>query len=198
MRILDAARRLFVRDGVTGFSMRKLGALAGLSAAAVYTHFADKESLLRDLMAEDCRAFRASLGAAVEAIPDPVERIKAMGCAFVRFAAEQPEHYRLGFLADKGGVIRDPADPRSSDPAQDAHAYFVAAVGEGIRAGRFRPEFADPYHLAQVLWSGVNGVAALHASFGHDPHFRMRPALVTIGEVCDALIRGVLRNPGEL
>ena len=178
--------------------MRKLGTLAGLSAAAVYTHFADKEALLRELMIEDCRAFRTSLGAAVEAIPDPIERIKAMGLAFVGFAANQPEHYRFGFLADKGGVVRDPADPRTSDPAEDSHAYFVAAVAEGIRAGRFRPEFRDPYSLATVLWSGVNGVAALHASFGHDPHFRMRPPLEVAADVCDAMIRGLLRHPGEL
>src|SRR5215207_9061557 len=82
-KILTAARELLLSQGVAGLSMRNLAAKVGYSATAIYSYFADKDAVLRALLDADCAALRRAMDDAAE--PNPVERVRKMGRAYVEF-----------------------------------------------------------------------------------------------------------------
>jgi AcrR family transcriptional regulator len=87
--ILDAARELFVADGVEATTMRAIAAKIRCTPTAIYHHFRDKDALIVEL----CMADFSSLGQAmykIRRIEDPVERLRRMGLAYTDFALENP------------------------------------------------------------------------------------------------------------
>jgi AcrR family transcriptional regulator len=193
-KILDAARELFVTQGVEAVTMRKIAEKIEYSATALYGHFADKESLLRALCDADFRSLRGSFGR-IARIADPVERLRELGRAYVGFALEYPSHYRLLFMTRQ----ERPLDPERSEiergnPDQDAYAFLLATVAEGLAAGRFRDEFDDADLVAQVVWSGVHGVVALELTKGDDRWLDWRPVAERSAVLLEVVLRGILKE----
>ena len=196
-RILDAARGLFVQNGYESVTMRAVARQIGYTAAAIYYHFPDKESLLRELCETDFRSLSDHLKH-LAAVKDPVERIRQMGRAYVEFALARPQHYRLMFMTPHpvpatGGIER-------GNPDQDAYALVCQAVRDGLEGQRFRPELSDAEGIAQALWGGVHGVVSLRMTKQNDPWVDWRPVGETAGLLCDASLRGMVRGgrlPGE-
>jgi AcrR family transcriptional regulator len=188
-KILSAARELLLSQGVEGLSMRNLAAKVGYSATALYSYFADKNAVLRALLDADCAALRRAMDDAASE-PDPVERVRNMGRAYVEFGLRNPGHYRVLMMTEaQPGVMDD--NPRRGDPAQDAYALLRQAAADGIRARCFRPEFTDPDQLAQVVWAGVHGIVSLHLNLGREPWFNWRPAEETALRLIDVSVRGL-------
>ena len=76
--ILDAARELFVSEGYEGVSMRKVAEKIEYSPTAIYVHFADKESLFRELCHQDFARLAQVFQSA--ALPqDVIQRLKDVG-----------------------------------------------------------------------------------------------------------------------
>src|SRR5215207_10274035 len=90
-KILTAARELLLSQGVEGLSMRNLAAKVGYSATAIYSYFADKNAVLRALLDADCVALRRALDVAA-AEPDPLDRLRMIGRAYVEFGFRNPGH----------------------------------------------------------------------------------------------------------
>lgn len=195
-KILDAARDLLLADGIGGFTMRKLADRVGCTATNLYYHFADKDAVLRELLAADAAALRRAMDAAADD-PDPIGRMMKMGFAYVAFGLDHPAHYRLLTMTPHDPVVHDPADPRRDDPAVDAFAFLRSATAGVIAAGLVRPEFADPDALAQVVWAAAHGLVSLHLNFGDDPQFRWRPPAETGLMLFRAMLRGVLVDPPD-
>src|SRR6516164_3602292 len=84
-QILDAARDMFVQDGVEAVTMRAIAQRIEYSAPVIYSHFADKHALLQELCFRDFRALAQTFGR-IEHIEDPVERLRRIGYAYVDFA----------------------------------------------------------------------------------------------------------------
>jgi AcrR family transcriptional regulator len=192
--ILDAARELFVSEGVDAVSMRKIAEKIGYSATMLYNHFEDKEALLRALCEADFGALRESFKK-IGRIPDPVERLRKLGHTYIGFALRFPSQYRLMFMTPHIPRDEDPcSEVRHGDPDQDAYAFVRATVVEALSAGVFRDEYRDPDLLAQVVWSGVHGVAALHLIMGPNPWVQWRPAKQVARTAIDVMLRGLLRS----
>jgi AcrR family transcriptional regulator len=192
-KILAAARELLISQGVAGLSMRALAAKVGYSATAIYSYFADKKAVLRALLDADCAALRRAMDHAV-AESDPIERLRRLGRAYVDFGFQNPDHYRVLMMTPaEPGVMDD--NPRRGDPAQDAYALLRQSAADGIRAGRFRPEFTEPDQLAQLIWSGVHGIVSLHLNLGREPWFNWQPPEATALRLIDVILRG-LTAPG--
>jgi AcrR family transcriptional regulator len=193
-RILNAARELFVTVGVEAVSMRKIAEKIGYSATMLYNHFDDKDALLRALCEADFGALDR-LFQKIGRTADPVARLRKLGHAYISFALEYPNHYRLMFMTPR--VPRDGGDcpgAERGDPDHDAYAFLRATVVEGIAAGVFREEFQDADLLAQVVWSGMHGVASLHLIMGNDSWIGWRPVQDVAHTALHVLIRGVLRE----
>src|SRR5687767_9816833 len=117
-RILDAARELFAKRGYEAVTMREIARRIEYSATALYSHFADKETLVRELCKQDFAAFAQSLLERV-ATGDPFERFTRAGLVYLEFAEGFPEHYRLMFMSELPPT--DPEAGERDDPAQNAY-----------------------------------------------------------------------------
>jgi hypothetical protein len=80
------------------------------------------------------------------------------------------------------------------DPDHDAYSFLRMTVIEGLTSQVFRKEYRDPDLLAQVVWSGMHGVASLHLIMGTDPFIEWRPVDQVARTAVDVLIRGLLRD----
>lgn len=194
-KILDAARDLFARDGYEAVTMRKIAEAIEYSPTAIYLHFKDKESLVREL----CLADFDSLARAFQKIarePDPLERLRKVGLAYADFALEHPNHYRLMFMTPHPGHGKDEEALacRRGNPEADAYAFLVGTVAEAIETGRLRPELKDPHAVAQAAWAGVHGVISLQMAKGNDPWIDWRPLKKTVALVVDSFSRGISRE----
>lgn len=137
-RILDAARRIVVRDGFAALSMRKIADAIEYSPATLYLHFASRDDIARALCAEGYAQLLATFVPLVH-IADPAERLKALGRAYVAFGVEHPETYRLIFMEDPsytgaalGGAVGAGKD---DGKAADAEAGAAAEATADAQAG---------------------------------------------------------------
>ncbi len=83
-QILEAARRMFVRQGYEGTTMRAIAAKIGYTPTAIYHHFKDKDTLVAELSALDFRALTQALQQ-TSSVADPLERFEKVGEAYVEF-----------------------------------------------------------------------------------------------------------------
>ena len=192
-RILDAARRLFVKQGYEAVTMREVARKIGYTTTALYYQFPDKESLLRELCQRDFVALSDRLNR-LGRISDPVERIRKAGLAYVDFGLKHPQHYRLMFITPRPEPSPEAMRIERGNPQQDAYAFLLQAVEEAIAAGRFRKELTDPDLVAQVLWASVHGLVALHLNSSRDKWVEWRPASSALELITGAYLDGLLRS----
>jgi AcrR family transcriptional regulator len=134
--LLEAIRGLVERDGPDGFRIAEACRLAGVSTAAPYKHFSDRDEMLRGVALRGMGRLRDEMRTALGSRParDP-RRVVALGKAYVDFAKREPGVFRLMFglaeghraddalrtLGDetKGLVERIVADHTGADPRSD-------------------------------------------------------------------------------
>lgn len=114
--IVDAARRVFERDGLEGASMRAIAHEAGYTAGAIYFHFASKEAIYAAVLDVALERLVGNVETAVAlAGGDPAAQLTAAALAFFDFYAENPRDLDLGFYLLRGGM-----HPRGLSPELDA------------------------------------------------------------------------------
>src|SRR5262249_55044751 len=94
-RILEAARAELAERGFEAGPTRRR---AGYTRGALFFHFKDKESMLRQLCDADFLALREAFGRQMESVADPMERLTSIGRSYLEFALGYPNHYRLMFM----------------------------------------------------------------------------------------------------
>lgn len=146
--LVNAALEALAQKGPTGLGLRELARQVGVSAAAPYRHFADRNALLEAVAIEGFERFTASMQEARDAVFEN-EQLAAMAYAYVRFAIQQPQLFRLMFSAELDHQ-RNPALAKAGEAAYASLA--VAAARE------------DPTAAAEVAvtcWAFVHGLAML-------------------------------------
>jgi AcrR family transcriptional regulator len=191
-KILDAARELFAAQGFEAVTLRKVAAAIEYAPAAIYGHFADKEALVRALCLRDFDQLNAAF-ARLLAVADPLQRIAEAGRVFVRFAAANPNHFRLMFLQHVVLKEDEEVRARKGDPARDGYAFLRQAVAQAIERKLLRPELRDADLVAQTFWAGVQGVASIEIAFQGDPWVPLRSLPMRTRTAVDALMRGLAR-----
>ena len=202
-KIMDAARKLFVRDGYESVSMRKIAEAIEYSPTAIYIHFADKAELMQQLCEHDFKSL-AHVSAELAAIADPVERIRKLGHAYIRFAAKHPNHYRFMFMtphAEVRGpeVLREAyeKDCRKENPNENSYLLLQMACAEAIAQQRLRPELTDAHLVAQTFWAAVHGVSSIEITFQNDPWLPLADLDARAATMVDGIIRGLVREGGK-
>ena len=102
--ILEAALRIFERDGLEGASMRAIGEAAGYTAAAIYFHFPSKEAIYNELLSRSLDRLISQVDAASRDHAKPSRRLEAAALAFFDFYAANPRDLDLGFYLFRGGA----------------------------------------------------------------------------------------------
>lgn len=138
--LVAEALAIVERDGHEGLRVRELARSVGVSAAAPFRHFRDRDDLLRAVAMEArLRLAAATREATVEAGDEPLAKFRALGSAQVRFAIHHPNLQRLVQLP---GMRELPTTATDADRAtlrafqHDGHALVAAAQTRGtMRAG---------------------------------------------------------------
>ncbi|MGZ9713046.1 TetR/AcrR family transcriptional regulator [Glaciimonas sp. GNP009] len=95
-QILDIARRLFGEHGYDRTSLRDIAEAAGITKAALYYHFPDKDALFKKVVIEGLQHLIADVGAAIEKESTALSRIKAFFYASMDFYEAHPSHFMAG------------------------------------------------------------------------------------------------------
>jgi AcrR family transcriptional regulator len=162
--LVDGAIELIAERGLRGFSLAKLTQRLGVTVAAPYRHFADRDELLAAVAVRALHAFADALVGEAREGDSPEQRLAAMARGYVRFAAEHrplfdvvygtgldktryPEvrlaYERVEVPFDASVAELCPGDPRAAEALGDAleaaahgHAMFLldGLYGEGPEA----------------------------------------------------------------
>jgi AcrR family transcriptional regulator len=155
--ILDAADELLRATGSeAAVSIDAVAKAVGRTPPAIYLHFADKRSLIREVCERHFGAFRETLNAAAAAFDDPLEALRARGETYVRFGIENAEAYRILFMhrADDVAAGRDVQTIRATGAFDDQ----VDAVERCIAAGYLQ---GDAHAIGCALWATAHGLTSL-------------------------------------
>jgi AcrR family transcriptional regulator len=161
--ILDAATELLLETGhARSVSIRSVAQRVGVTPPSIYLHFEDKDALLDAV----CAHYLARLDQEMEQVaigqPSTVDVLRAQGLAYVRFATQTPELYRLATMGEwRSGSNVDIALDSS------AFKHMRASVQTLMDEGVYRAD--DPTTIALELWSAMHGVAALLVAKPHLP-----------------------------
>jgi AcrR family transcriptional regulator len=153
--ILEAARDLLAAGGLDALSMRAVAAKVGLSATAIYHWFESKEDLVDRVVLHGFRRSEAYMWKAIEALPaGSMDRVSALGEAYIRFALENREYFKIIF------AIQAPAPRHIEDvPGQGGYRVLRQCVVEAMEAGNIRR--AEPDIVVLYLWSLVHGLVTI-------------------------------------
>lgn len=156
--LIEAALELVSEKNVESLSLREVARRVGVSHAAPYRHFADKDALLAAVAAEGFQMLRCQMETAMyQAPPVPLKQLQAIGIAYVRFALDHAAHYRLMFGAY--GTPSAPLHPALAEAAMQASMVLVNSIIAGQQVGVIRKE--HPQQLAWAAWALVHGLAML-------------------------------------
>ena len=158
--LVAAARGLIAERGPAGFTLSEAARLAGVSPAAPYRHFKDREALIAEVAQRGFVEFGRRLGAAwQEAGNDARAGFAAMGDAYLAFAREEPGFY--GAMFATGGARAAP--PRAGNTAFGGLQEAIARVTNAQSAQGSGAE-RDVRTLAYQVWAMSHGVATLMAA----------------------------------
>lgn len=196
-KIMNAARELFASEGYDAVSMRRIAEAIEYSPTAIYVHFKDKEALFQELCRDDFGRL-AEVFTKLAGVPDPVERIRQIGHAYIRFALQFPNHYRMMFMTPHEHAPDDESACRKGNPDEDAYAFLKATVEQAMAEGHFRADVKDAELATQVLWATAHGVASLQIVKGTDSWIDWRPVEKRAALALDSILRGILADPTQL
>ncbi|WP_374568345.1 TetR/AcrR family transcriptional regulator [Ideonella sp.] len=154
---MRSATALIQQGGPGALTLREAARLAGVSVAAPYRHFADREALLAAVLAEGFDGLAEHTDRARRQAPDALAALRAVGLAYVEFAVANPSVYRLMF----GPECDKQAHPGLMASGQRAYGVLVQAVRDAQAAGAVQP--GPPEVVALAGWSICHGLASLHA-----------------------------------
>jgi AcrR family transcriptional regulator len=170
--LVAAARAILEKEGLEALSLRATARAVGVSPAAPYHHFADKDALLAAVAAEGYRELTSAMEARLARETVPNQRFLGTGAGYVAFATANPALFRLMF---GGSGHRFSTHEGLATAGMGAYNVLAAAAAEAASAaGR------DPATIPMTMltaWSLVHGLAMLildaevvpQAYGAHDP-----------------------------
>lgn len=186
--LVRAALELIAEKGPAGFTFADAARWAGVSPAAPYRHYRDRDALLADVAKRGFDEFAAALAKAWhDGRPDPMSAFDRLGKAYLDFARAEPAYYSAMFEA---GVPID-ADPELREAGERA---FGVLRGAAERLVALMPAQGRPPALMVALhiWSLTHGIASL---FGRGDAAR-RALPMAPEELLEAAVLVYLRGLG--
>ena len=157
--LVRAALELIAEKGPAGFTFADAARWAGVSPAAPYRHFRDRDELLADVGRRGFEQFTtAQLRAWDDGKPDVFSAFDRLGKAYLHFAKREPAYYSAMFEA---GVPLD-ADPQLREAGERAFAVLRGAA-EKLVALMPAPGRPPALMVALHIWSLTHGIASLFA-----------------------------------
>jgi AcrR family transcriptional regulator len=149
--LIEAGLEILAQEGANALSLREVARKAGVSHAAPYRHFADKEALIAAIAAEVGSKLTPYLLKAIARFPDDYHaQFLEMGWAYVLFGLENPNQWKVLFSS---------FTTSENIPFREAFELLVDTIRKGQEAGVFVT--GNPFSLAMATWAMVHGLAVL-------------------------------------
>lgn len=157
--LIRAALELIARKGPAGFTFAEAARAAGVSPAAPYRHFRDRDELMADVARQGFERFEARLLRAWnDGRPDPLSALGAMGRAYLAFAREEPAYYSAMF------EVGLPLDQHGDLVVAGDRALAVLRQAAEVICARLPKASRPPAMMVALhIWSLAHGIAALFA-----------------------------------
>jgi len=164
--LIDTAVEFISEQGAKNLSLRKIAKMAGVSHAAPYRHFKDKNAILGAVAKE---GFDMMLKKTQERIDrsrgNELDHFAISGLSYIDFAVNYPAHYRVMFGTRlENSYFSDELKPESIPVFKLLKDIIIVCQEKGLlKAG-------DPHEMAMAAWSIVHGFAMLridHHITGH-------------------------------
>jgi AcrR family transcriptional regulator len=152
--LLQATLEAVTQKGVQGLSLRAIAQAVGVSPAAPYRHFADKQEMIA---AVATRGFE-KVALQLEQIPPlaPLQKLKALARVYFLFGLEHPDFFALMF----GSAIEDKSlYPNLANAEQDTFLFFVDGIKEAQEANLLKA--TETEYIALTFWSQIHGFTSL-------------------------------------
>jgi AcrR family transcriptional regulator len=164
-QIIRAATDLFARAGYAGTSLRDVAEMCGMTKAALYYHYADKESLLRSVVEHRMTRLNEMMHAALNEVPEDqhINRIRA----FVRACARQIDNDRSGWVVGARifWSIESIGDRDEMIALRDAfEAMLRSEIEMAMSTGQMVQ--GDPAMVTRMILSWVNYIPRWHKTDG--------------------------------
>ena len=157
--LIEAAMRLINEKGPGGFTFAEAARAAGVSAAAPYRHFRDRDALMADVALRGYNAFRDALAKAWnDGSPTPREAFQRMGHAYLEFARSEPALFAAMFESGLA-LSQYPEVCAASDEAFAVLRSACEALADTAPSGSRPPALMMALHV----WSLSHGIASLFA-----------------------------------
>jgi AcrR family transcriptional regulator len=155
--LIEAGAEILSNEGVSGLSLRKVASRAGVSHAAPYAHFTDKQALIAAISTEGYRRLYETLTEVVQKYrDDPLRRFVEVAWAFVEFARNDPDYFKVIFSS----VAEKEKDFPAFVEMTRKNFQLLVELVETCQAARvLKPGPAD--EMAVSIWSLVQGFASL-------------------------------------
>lgn len=186
--LVRAALDLIAKHGPAGFTFADAARSAGVSSAAPYRHYRDRDALLADVARRGFELFAERMEKTWnDGQPNPYTAFEALGRAYLAFARDEAAYYSAMFEA---GVALD-SDPQLRAAADRAFATLrraAEALSAHLPADKRPPALMMSLHI----WAMTHGIASLFAR--GDPGRRSLP--MTAEELLEAGFLVYLRGLG--
>ena len=155
--LIRAALGLIAEKGPAGFTFAEAARSAGVSPAAPYRHFRDRDELMADVARQGFARFEGMLARAWnDGLPDALTAFGQIGKAYLAFARTEPAYYSAMF---ESGL---PLDAHLDLQQAGDRAFAILKAGAEAVCRRLPPgKSPPPLMVALHLWSLAHGIAAL-------------------------------------
>ncbi len=175
--LIAATRELLIEHGPDGFTLADACRRAGVTTAAPYKHFRDKQEILEEIVARGFDQLREQNARAVaEKGSGTLEGITAMGISYLKFAVAQPAIFRLMF-----GELKKSS--KADGKGEDCLKNVVEEVAQSCRKNGHT---ADAQQIAVRLWTFVHGASSLELDGDYE---RVVPGLDVYSLIADVTPR---------
>jgi AcrR family transcriptional regulator len=162
-QLVAIATDLFANKGYDGTSLRDISEAAGITKAALYYWFPEKEGLFLRVVENRMTSLISRVTLAIEAATDPVARIRA----FLQASAEQMDANRSGWVSSSSAYWAnfDNAQRETLVAQRDRFEHLLRdCVADAVAQGLLRP--VDPALATRLLLSGLNQLPRWHKPGG--------------------------------
>lgn len=188
--LLEAARTLLAERGPAGFTLAEAAKLVGVTAAAPYRHFSDRNALMGELARRGFEQFGARLAHAWDdGRPDPQTALSRMGTEYLAFSRDEPGLYAAMF--NTMGALCAPGAGASAETALETLRSAARKVlrRRGALEGGAKT-------LALEIWALSHGVAMLALAGRLDPRQSDSDPAAILGSGVAALVEMAARRGG--
>lgn len=153
--LLRSAIQLIAKVGPSGLTLREVARRAGVSHAAPYRHFKDKEDLIAAVATQGFEELNRAMVRSAHQGSDTLDSLKRAGIAYVAFALRRPEHFTVMF--DTAAFSKQ--QPEAVSASEQCFGTLLTLVQRCVDEAQL-PQ-GDVQEMALVAWSMVHGIAKL-------------------------------------